>query len=245
MVYSKKLSQFKDLVHGFTTKEEGDFRRLRGLAKTDRKKISPMDTITRIGDIEKLVLPEQVHGNKIAIADKRKVIEKIDGLITEEKEIVLGVTTADCLPILFYEPKEKIIAVVHAGWKGSLKKISQKAIQKIISLGGNPAKTIAAIGPHIKNCCYHIDEKRMLMFKKEFGEEVIIRKGNKFFLDLIKVNLIQLLKSGIKEENIEVLPFCTHCNSNLFFSFRKDKENYGEMLSFIGMVTNNRIVLKS
>lgn len=230
MLYSKKLSQFKNLIHGFTTKEEGNFRGLRDLRKTPQR-----ETAVRLCG-KGFIVPEQVHGDKIAIVDKKnkkKIIKGVDGLITKEKGIVLGITTADCLPILFHEPERKIVAVVHAGWKGSLKRISQKTARTITRLGGNIDKIIVVIGPHIKNCCYDIDEKRANSFENEFSNQVINEKEGKIFLDLTKVNLIQLLESGVKEENIEILPFCTYCHGNVFFSFRKNKDCYGEMLSFI------------
>lgn len=237
MVYSEKLKQFKDVVHGFTTRMEGDFRRLRGLESSNRM-LSQMKTAVNIFDMEELILPEQIHGSKITLIDtkdKGKKIKGADGLITKEKRVVLGVTTADCLPVLFFEPEERIVAVAHAGWEGTLKRVCQKVVERIKDLKGNPAEIVVAVGPHIKSCCYDIDEKRALEFKKEFGQEVVIKENGQSFLDLTKVNLIQLSKSGIKEKNIEVLPFCTFCSGSQFFSYRKDKENYGEMLSFIGI----------
>lgn len=242
MIYSKKLSQFKNLIHGFTTREDGDFREERGLTKTAQK-ISRSQTIARLCDTgcDKLMLPKQVHGDKITVVAKKskeKVIRGVDGLITEEKGIVLGITTADCLPILFYEPRQKIVGVVHAGWKGSLKRITQKTIKKINQLGGKLGRLLVVIGPHIKVCCYEIDRKRASKFENAFGRQVVSKKKGKIFLDLTKVNLIELLESGVNQENIETLPFCTACDEN-FFSYRKDKENYGEMLSFISMLNES------
>ncbi len=230
MIYSKKLSQFKNLIHGFTTKKEGNFRKL---------KTAQRQTIARlcVNDAD-LVIAEQIHKDKIVVVgekDKRKTIKKTDGLVSKEKGIVLGIRTADCLPILFYESEQEIIGAVHAGWKGSFKKISKEVIEKIKSLGGKSAKIIVAIGPHIKSCCYDVTRKRADIFQEQIGNKIIIKRNNKLFLDLTKVNFIQLLENGYKEENIEILPFCTHCNHDLFFSFRKDKNNYGEMLSFIGV----------
>ena len=240
MIYSKKLSQFKNLIHGFTTKKEGDFRKL---------EITQRQTIVRLCvNSADLVIAEQIHEGKIAVVgekDKRKTIKKVDGLVTQEKGIVLGIRTADCLPILFYEPEQEIIGAIHAGWKGSFKKISGEVIEKIKSLGGKSAKIIVAIGPHIKSCCYDITKKRADKFQEKFTHEVVIKRNHKLFLDLTKVNFSQLLENSIREENIDFLPFCTHCNSDLFFSFRKNKKNYGEMLCFISMTTGNRTVLKS
>lgn len=232
MLHSKKLSRFKNLIHGFTTKEEGDYKKAR---KASRNSQQICQTICEAKD---LVLPEQVHGDRIAIVDKEnkeKVVKGADGLITKEKDIILGVTTADCLPLLFYEPKKKIIANVHAGWRGTFKRVCQKAAEKIKDLGGDLSEVLVAVGPHIKKCCYDVDKRRKLMFRKKFGKEVVVRKNDKFFLDLTKANFSQLLETGVKEKNIEILPFCTYCHHQRFFSYRKNKGNNGEMLSFISM----------
>lgn len=244
MIHLKKLSKFKNLIHGFTTKEEGDFKRIRGLTKKNPNKSQALAimSIRDVCQVEDLVIGEQVHEDKIAFIgkkDKGKVIKGVDGLITKEKGVILGVTTADCLSILFYEPKKNIIAAAHAGWKSSLKRIIAKMVQRIKKLGGDTTKIIVTIGPHIHNCCYEIDRKRELTFRSEFGGKVIIKRDNKSFLDLRKINLIQLRDSGVKEKNIEISPFCTCCNDRLFFSYRKEKGDHGEMLSFIGMVKRN------
>lgn len=228
MLYSKKLSQFKNVTHGFTTRKEGDFRILREMPQSHA-------AVHLCG--KEITLPEQVHGDKIVTMNKKnkgKAVKGADGLVTKEKGVVLGVTTADCLPILFFEDGKEIIGIIHAGWKGSLKRISEKMIRKIKNLGGSAGRLRVIIGPHIQKCCYDIDKRRGNKFRKEFGDQVIRRENGKLFLDLTKINLLQLLKSGVKKSNIEVLPFCTSCEEQLF-SYRKDKENYGEMLSFIGI----------
>lgn len=233
MMHSKKLSQFKEIVHGFTTKKDGDFR---SLALTH---VSG----TWRGILQKLILAEQVHGEKIYGVEeqkKRRVIKGVDGLVSKDKGIIVGVRTADCLPILFYEPKARIIAAVHAGWRGTLLGISQKMIRKIESLDGKAQKIMASFGPHIGRCCYEIDEERASLFEKEFGKNSLIVSffEGKSHLDIGYANFLQLLQAGLSRENIEALPSCTFCNRD-FFSYRRSKkegEKYGEMLSFLGLV---------
>lgn len=216
MIYSQKLSQFPEIEHGFTTKKE---------------KWSSKD----------LVLAQQVHGTEIALVSKDevgKIINGADGLMTDQVKVKIGVRTADCVPILFYEPERKIIAAVHAGWQGTLGRIVPKAVAAIEKLGGRREKTVAAIGPHIGLCCYDVSRERVELFCKEFGQDPRITADfdNGPHLDLAYVNFLQLLQAGMKREKIEVRPFCTSCQKDLFFSYRrsqKENEEFGEILSYL------------
>lgn len=218
MIYSKLLSKHPEVFHGFTTK---NFNR----------------------SIKNLVLAEQIHKDKIYQVknkDRNKIIKGVDGLLTKKKGINLGIHTADCLPILFYEPKAKIVAAVHAGWKGTLLVISSKMVKKIESLGGKAKNIIAVTGPHIRMCCYDVPKERACLFEEKFGKDprIISTIEGKPHLDLGYVNFLQLLKTGLKKDNLEVLPSCTFCNRQ-FFSFRRSKkegDSYGEMLSIIGLL---------
>lgn len=238
MIYSKKLLEFKELVHGFTTRKDGDFK------LNNFGQIMPIGKICR--QWGKLVLMKQKHGDKIKviksahIKDKVMVLDEFDGLITQEKDVALGVRTADCCPILFYEPVKKIIGAVHAGWQGTLLEISKKMVLEIQRLGGEVENLIVAIGPHIGMCCYNIDKERARLFEKEFGQDprIISYFEEKPHLDLAYVNFLQLLDSGLNKENIGVPPVCTSCNRIKFFSYRRSKkedDQYGEMLAFLGL----------
>ena len=220
MIYAKKLLKFNEIVHGFTTRKEGNLGlgNLGALGFLDRKN---------------LVLANQVHKNNIEtveVKDKGGLIVKTDGLITKDKGIILGIRTADCVPLLFYEPVAKIIGAVHAGWRGSLLKIIGKMIRQICQIGGISKNIICVIGPHICDKCYEIPKERQKLFEKKYI------KGE--YLDLSSVNIDQLLEMGIKRENIEVLPYCTFHQNEQFFSYRKNKkdEDYGEMLAYIGLI---------
>lgn len=218
IIHSKLLKKFKKISHGFTTKYAGGCQNR---------------------EIDNIVIPEQVHSNRVVWLDKNTDL-KADGIITNKKGTAIGIRTADCVPLLFYESKLNIISAVHAGWKGTLGKIAQKTVRKIVKLGGEAENVIVAIGPCIGMCCYKIDKFRAEKFVKEFGKDKkLVNKNHKgWYLNLAYANYIQLLKSGIKKENIDHQIFCTKCQKNLFFSYRmaKDKKNYSRMLNFIKLV---------
>lgn len=235
MIYSNLLLKYPEVFHGFTGKKEGDCR------PTALKQKGVI--IGNLLDLENLVLAEQVHGDKISQVKELsgdKIIMGVDGLLTSRRGISLGIHTADCLPILFWEPAVKIIGAIHAGWKGTLLGISQKMIKEIENIGGKVENTVAAIGPHIGMCCYDVDEERALLFEKKFGkdQQIISNFNDGFHLDLAYVNFLQLVEMGLKRENLDVPPSCTFCNSGEFFSFRRSKQKgdeYGEMLAIIGL----------
>lgn len=235
MMQSKKLSRFKEIVHGFTTRDEGDFRTIKN---RENSSIIQNDSLAKIGlTKQNLVLGNQIHSDHCFGAkrsDGGKMIKATDGLMTKENKLVLGICTADCCPILFYEPKARIAAAVHAGWRGTLLGIAGKMVREIGEMGGIRGKIICVIGPHICNKCYDIPQERA----KLFSEKAIKRRGREFYLDLTLTNMEQLIKFGINKQNIEVLPFCTVCQNRQFFSYRKNqgRENYGEMLAYIGLI---------
>lgn len=226
----KELKKFKGLIHGFSTRKFGDLRK------------NPAKFLTALGLKRKdLVLMEQVHGTRIKVVgeeDKGKIILGIDGMVTNKKGIVLGVKTADCLPILFYEPVEKIIGVVHAGWKGVLKKIGQKMVDLLIMKGSSPGNILVGIGPHIGSCCYKVENQRVKKFISEFGKlENMLRVDKKdTYLNLEIPIIRQLVTSGILKNNIFLSSICTSCQNQEFFSYRKDsKKSYGEMLGTLNI----------
>jgi len=191
---------------------------------------------------KKIVIPEQIHSTNVSVFNSSLVdnIEKIsetDGVITKDVNSVLTVITADCSPIMFVEKQYGIIGVSHQGWRGSVKRLGQKMIKKIIEMGGKKEEILVAIGPSIGECCYDIDDDRYYQFVEEFdgySEKIFHRRQGKLHLNLSLLNYLQLKEIGIPEKNIDHFPFCTRCDKKRFFSFRRDKkEDYGEMLSFI------------
>lgn len=159
-----------------------------------------------------LVVGSQVHGDGVHIAakgDAGKIIPDNDALITQEKGLTLGVFTADCLAIYFYDPATKKIAVAHAGWRGLQKNI----IEKVARHFPRPSGVYSAISPHIKKCCYEVND--------DVGSEFpgFVQNG---FLDITAVATKQLKDCGIRSENISKAEFCTCCYGG-FFSWRRER----------------------
>ena len=191
---------------------------------------------------DNLVLAQQIHGNRIRIVgtkEKGLTISGTDGLITQIPGVILGIHTADCLPVLFYEPVAKVIGACHAGWKGALTKLPQKMVDRLILTGAHPENIIVAIGPHICRKCYEVKPDMVQKFVKEFGQlsGMLVKKNDKIYLDLAVPVIFQLTNSGIQKQNILMSEDCTSCNNDQYFSYRKDtKDSYGEMLSVISLI---------
>ncbi len=182
---------------------------------------------------EKVFTIRQVHGDKILIVGKNDLpqqglIPEADGVVTNVAGIVLSVRTADCVPIFLYDPKNKCIGLVHAGWKSSALGIVKKAVESLSqNYGSIPADILAAFGPAIGRCCYEVGQE----FEKIFPGEVSYFNGHRF-LDLPLVNKNQMLALGVKSENILSNTLCTACGAE-FFSYRRDKEQAGRHLSLL------------
>lgn len=215
MVQSKILTEYTNLIHYFSDKNDSP-----NLAKFGIKK-------------ENIVTAEQIHGNKVSILKNAKIkfVARCDGIITA-KPYILGIRTADCLPIFFYDPKKKIIAAIHAGWQGLSKGIIKNALFGMKRMGSNTLDLIAAIGPHIRICCYNVPEERIRLFSEveDLGEFRL----RSWYLNLSKVALFQLKSLGVKDFNIEISNICTSCDRN-YWSFRRDGKKTGRMINIIGI----------
>jgi polyphenol oxidase len=177
---------------------------------------------------------KQIHSNLVYNYDSE--IHQGDGIITNRKNIGIGVFTADCVPILIYDKANHVIAAVHSGWKGTLNEVVVMALSKLKSEYGCIMKDlIAYIGPHNRGCCYEIGEDvKQLFLNKELYKGMEIIKDNR--LNLEKCITKQLASIGMDNENILNTNVCTFCNENYeLYSYRKQKEDYGRMFSFIYM----------
>ena len=234
----QNFKKFKGLIQGFSTRKFGDCR-----AKIPENWKNIEKFLSALGlKKENLVLAQQIHGNKIKVVnynDRGKIIPAVDGLLTRDCQLVLGIRSADCLPILFFEPEAKIIGAAHAGWRGILARLPQKMIDQIIKMGGLPENVLVAIGPHICGKCYSVEKNRVQQFLAEFGslEGMVKDGGEKNWLDLEVPTINQLVHSGVRRGNIFSAGVCTACQNKDFFSYRKDrKKTYGEMLSVISLI---------
>ncbi|MDR3112099.1 MAG: peptidoglycan editing factor PgeF [Elusimicrobiota bacterium] len=166
---------------------------------------------------QNFVCANQVHSNNIKIveaSDKSKIIEGCDGLITSEKSLMLGVFTADCLPVLMVDTCTKVKAAVHAGWRGLESNILKKAVGIFNSHFKSKLQNIKVyIAPHIQKCCYEVSEE----LGRIFGIE--LENGR---LDLSAIAFKELEEAGLVGNNILISQNCTFCQ-NIFFSYRRDK----------------------
>ena len=225
--------RFHSQVLAFTIDSHADFK-YRGtkIALTKSQKAF----LKRLGafDPNQLVNIKQVHGRRIGIISRKNIAKKTyrqtDGLLTDQAGIPLAIRTADCMPVFLYDTKRHIAGIVHAGWKGTKKRITQKAVKIMKKRFGSHANDIiAGLGPCIRVCCYKVGRRSL----RDFPNEIKMKKG-KPFLDLALANKRQLLKEGIRPKHIFDTKFCTHCQK-CFFSFRRDAEKAGRMLSVILM----------
>src|SRR3972149_1238630 len=155
------------------------------------------------------------------------------------KNQFIGVFTADCLPIVLADIRGRVVGIIHAGRVGTSLEITKKTVGKIKeNFGISAEEIIAAIGPGIGGCCYEVDEKSINPFKDrlEYFEKIAIEKYNgRWMLNLIGVNKIRLMESGLKSENIFTAEFCTSCHNDKFFSYRREGKTAGRMVSFVAI----------
>jgi YfiH family protein len=187
-----------------------------------------------------VVTVNQVHGENIVTVDAlnfRSVrTMHADAMITDVAGLAIGVETADCVPVLLFDPVKPAIGAVHAGWRSTVKKIVQKAINRMSEeFGSEPSRMIAAIGPAIGPECYEVDEPVMGPVREAFSfwpEVTSARGSDHWSLDLVKANRMELMQIGLEEKNIHSTKMCTSCRKDLFYSFRAEGRT-GRMLSVI------------
>lgn len=197
-------------------------------------------------DYNKLVLSKQVHedvihtvteddfGNGIVRENK---FESVDALITDKKGIPMVTLFADCVPLFFLDKKLGVAALAHSGWKGTVKRIGQKTIEKMKRDYGSCAEDIlTAIGPSIQECHFEVGDEVAEIFIKEFGEDTAVKYGEKYHVNMQKAIEKQFIESGILKENIDNCGICTYCNSDLLFSHRKTNGKRGNLGAFIELI---------
>jgi len=169
-------------------------------------------------NIENLISPIQEHTANIKIVNKKDQYINTDGLILTKKDSAIFLNFADCVPLIFYEKEKNIGAIAHAGWRGTAQKIGIKTIQKMQRLGCKIENIQAIIGPCIDKCCFEVKED----VQKKLYQTINLNPPHqeKIFVDLKEINKLQLQSLGIK--NIDICPYCTVCNNDLFFSYRKE-----------------------
>lgn len=199
-------------------------------------------------DLFSFVFANQCHSGNIAIADetfrgkgaaeKETAIPNTDALITGSQKVCLAVQVADCVPVLLYDPEKHVAAAIHAGWKGTLKRIVGHALEKMMqTYNCHPENTYAALGPSIGPCCYEVEHDVVRETEKAFGNTRGIIHGSekpgKYIFDQWHAVNMQLETAGIKASHIETAGICTKCNHQSFFSARAGQGTTGRFAAGI------------
>ena len=249
MFYSKNLKKQKKINHCFFSRKNGFSKGIYnslncGMGSKDKKIniLKNLNFVAKKMNIKKnkLILMHQTHSNKVAVVKKENLNKKIiaDAMVTKVKGIFLGVLTADCVPIILYDANNKIIACIHAGWKGAFSDIIKKTIYKIKKINSNN-KIYGCIGPCIGKKSYEVD----LIFYKKFisksyqNKKYFIKKNNrKKLFNLRRFVADKLVKFNVKLDHINR---DTYVEKSNFFSFRRScklqQKDYGRCISVIGM----------
>jgi YfiH family protein len=217
------------LVHGFERRRPGGGPESREETRTRVAKA--------LAEAGRLYLLTQVHGATVVTApfEGRPAA---DAQVTAQPGALLGVETADCLPILLVDPERELLAAVHAGWRGTAASVVGAAVLGLMARGARPDRLLAALGPGIGPCCYEVGEE----VRAAFGPE-----GARFFregprgrphLDVRAANVAALERAGLRPERIHHVADCTFCRVGLYHSYRRDGAKAGRMISFIGTLRN-------
>jgi YfiH family protein len=265
------LSKLHWLLHGFSTRPGGishlDGEKVLNLGFTDwdtRENVLEnrrrLQSALGASDLQLIAL-KQIHSDVIHLMEAAPQEPcKGDASATNRPGLLLGVQTADCVPILLVDPKKRAIAAIHAGWRGTLARIAEKAIgQMQMHFATKPAGLLATIGPSIGPCCYEVGTEVATQFQSQFADAPDLfdefRTGDEpnpvqwlnmmppghqpppknVHLDLKKANRAQLLATGLPPQNIFTSDLCTACRPDLLFSYRKQGSQSGRLLSVIGI----------
>jgi len=269
------------LIHGFSTRTGGKTTVYRpgrtdlnlGFTSSDDPNIVTknrglfVSAITVGKEILGMVTLRQIHSSLIrrVAADDINTALKGDGLMTDRPGVLLGIQTADCIPVLVADRKNRAVAAFHAGWRGTLARIVENGVGRMrLEFGSRPEHLIASIGPGIGRCCYSVgDEVRQQfesqfvyapeLFREVYDSDPVKEKypmlfltarapghselGPGMHLDLVEANRRQLLAAGLRQGSIFVTGQCTGCHPDRFFSHRIERGFTGRMMSVIGIAT--------
>ena len=253
----RKLLECPELKHMYVLKNTN-----MNFALENGNKEKLCDNYRRVCELEEIdfrniVKCSQAHTDKIKCICKKVLqnqpdmyipeLNNIDGLITNKKNIVLSTTNADCILLIMYDTKNKVIANIHSGWRGTFQKIAQKAVKKMqIEYGTKPKDIICCMSPSIAKCCFEVEEDVKNKCEEIFSntgriQEIILDGGykngaKKYYIDTILINKIMLEEIGLQPTNIISSDICSLCNHKQIHSKRAEGENYGTSTMLITLV---------
>ena len=245
----RKLLEYSDVInHAYGIGLDRNYRTAKSKGEEAYKKsISDYKSLCdAIGiDYKNCVKPCQEHTKNVRVVKQKmnkgqldfeqEEYKSTDGLITNQHNIALATTNADCILLLFFDPVKKVIANVHSGWRGTLQKISVKAVNKMKNeYECNPKDIICCICPSIRKCHFKVHADVQGPYYNEFKELkeinqliVPIKGEDRWTIDTVEINKIILKQAGLKEDKIIDSGICSVCHSDLIHSFRVEKEGYG------------------
>ena len=278
ILHAAPLSPIPWLVHGFSTRTGGSSRLYGGNAlnlgftKQDSRAAVERNReafLRRVGAVTAkklwpLVALRQIHSDLIhCVAEFPKEALAGDGLVTATPELLIGIQTADCLPIILVDTKRRAVGAFHAGWRGTAKRIVEKGVGEMQRwFGTKPGDLRAAIGPGVHGCCYRVGEEVRTQFESQFAyadrlfrekkesSEIHLKYPLLFltarapghselpkqiFLDLVEANCRQLLDAGVSKKHISASELCTVCRNDLVFSYRAEKGVTGRLMAVAGI----------
>ena len=221
--YSSYFSE-KSLVAGFTN------QRFPYLSTNDRTEFAKMLKL----DYRKIVIPKQIHSSNVTICTNVGQILDTDGIIANNKDFILSIQVADCIPIYIYDEKNQNIGLIHAGWRGVNLGIIENSIKRMKELDINSIDIKVLLGPSIRQCCFEVGPEVGGLFKKKYQQ---MGKNDRTQLDLQNVIIDKLINMSIQNENIIDVKECTCCSDN-YHSFRRDGDKAGRMIGMIGWQTS-------
>jgi len=243
----ESFKKYKNIGHFVTTKEgwiSGNKPRFTGDQEADYMEYRQELALSCHWDATRYIYARQTHSDHVAVVTSENLLTTIsdtDALITNEPGLFVCVQTADCVPVLLFDPQHKVVAAIHAGWKGTVSKIAKKVIEQMTeTFGCDPANMIAGIGPSIHIHAYEVGREVVEAVEANFSNSTALLKPSlnegKAYFDLWEANRSVLIESGIAEANIEVLGLCSFEQADLFYSARREGIDTGRMVSGIRLM---------
>lgn len=239
------------IPHGFSTRRggvsSGPYQSLNlGFSVGDSRE-NVLENLARVAaavgvSVATLTTASQVHGNRVLevsspVGDPPPLTPlpprgEADALWTSDSQLAVAVKTADCVPVLLADPTHRRVAAVHSGWRGTEAEVVRCTVEALLQKGSRADQLVAAIGPSIGACCYAVSPELAARFSRKFGTDVIRTAEGKPHLNLARAIQRTLLEVGLRPEHIDLLPQCTSCNPEEFFSHRRDRGVTGRHLSY-------------
>lgn len=249
--FRKLLEYSHKLQHCYTLKPL-DFSKNRDFEKKKEQIKREYKVICRSLKLDEsnIYRPRQMHTNIVKKVEDEKAgiftkdFQNLDGLVTNKKDRVLSLTSADCISLIFYDPVKNVIGDIHSGWRGTYQEIAREAVRMLKQeYGCNPGDLICCIGPSIKKCCFEVSKEVRDMFYEKFKytgriDEIIMpsNKPGKYYIDTVLINRIILTEEGLKSENIVESDICTKCNHDRIHSYRAEGESFGINTAIISLI---------